>query len=42
MRDKIKFMIEKMPESARRIMASIRLDNHVFDKIKKEVLEELK
>jgi len=42
LRDKVKFMVEKMPKPARKIMASIRLDNYVFDRIKKEVLEELK
>lgn len=41
-RDKVRFMMEKMPKPIREIMASIHLDDHVFDRIRKEVLEELK
>ena len=42
LRDKVKFMVEKMPKPARKIMASIRLDNRVFERIKQKVLKELK
>ena len=42
LRDKVKFMVEKMPKPTRKIMASIRLDNRVFERIKQKVLKELK
>ena len=42
LRDKVKFMVEKMPKPTRKIMASIRLDNRVFERIKQKELKELK
>lgn len=40
LRDKIRFMVEKMPDFARKILASHRLENPLFERIKNEVLED--
>ncbi len=41
LRDKVSFMIEKMPSFARNLLASQRLENPIFDRIKNEVILKL-
>ncbi len=41
LKDKVRFMIEKMPKFARELLASQTLENTLFDKIKNEILAEL-
>ncbi len=41
-KDKIEFMIEKMPSKVRQILIAQKLENSVFDRLKKEVFVELK
>lgn len=42
LRDKIRFMIEKMPAFAVKLLASQKLENPIFERLKNEVIEELK
>jgi hypothetical protein len=40
-KDKIRFMIEKMPAFAKKFLVSQKIDNELFNKLKDEVLSEL-
>ena len=42
LRDKIRFMVEKMPKFARTLLSSERFENEVFNRLKDEVLGEQK
>lgn len=40
-KDKIRFMLKKVPESMRMLIKKLHLENPIFEKMKNEVLEEL-
>jgi hypothetical protein len=42
LKDKIRFVIEKMPNFARELLSSQRLENNIFERLKNEVLAEVK
>ena len=41
LRDKIRFMVEKMPSFAKDLLASHKVENKFFDRIKNEIIAEL-
>lgn len=42
LKDKIRFMVDKMPVFARNMLASQQLENEVFNRIKDEIIKEFK
>lgn len=42
LKDKVRFMVEKMPQFARNMLAEQTLDNEVFERVKNQALSDLK
>lgn len=42
LKDKVKFMVEKMPQFARNMLEEQKLENDVFERVKNQILSELK